>query len=55
MANRKFYDLEPRCGSHYLLENGRAIARFDSLEKAEAVRSAFVDAMVELFDDKDAH
>lgn len=37
----KFYDLEPRGGSHYLLENGQPIARFNCLEKAEAAREVF--------------
>ena len=37
--NFKFYDLQPRDGSHYLLENGEPIARFNELSKAEAVRA----------------
>ena len=36
---RKFYDLAPAAGSYYLLENGKPIARFDELAKAEAVRA----------------
>jgi hypothetical protein len=49
-SDRKFYDLEPCDGSHYLLENGKPIARFDSLEKAEAVRASFVEELVEMYD-----
>jgi hypothetical protein len=42
MTENKFYDLEPRSGSHCLIENGDAIARFDELAKAEAVRALYV-------------
>jgi hypothetical protein len=38
----KFYDLHRRDGSHYLLENGEPIARFDEFWKAEAVRARYV-------------
>ena len=41
---RKFYDLEPGEGSHYLCENGVQIARFDDLVKAEAVRELYMQA-----------
>jgi hypothetical protein len=37
-----FYDIEPGDDSHYLCANGRPIARFDELAKAEAVRDALV-------------
>jgi len=45
-----FYDLEPRDGSHYLLENGKPIARFDELEKAEALRAHLVAELAEQLD-----
>ena len=34
---RKFYDIETRNGWYYLCENGRPIARFNTLAEAEAV------------------
>jgi hypothetical protein len=40
--NLKFYDLQPRDGSHYLLGNGEPIARLNELSKAEAVCARYV-------------
>jgi hypothetical protein len=39
---RKFYEIQPRSGSYYLLENGEPIARFNKLEKAEAAHAMYV-------------
>jgi hypothetical protein len=41
-AQPKFYEIQTRSGSHYLLENGEPIARFNQLEKAEAARAMYV-------------
>jgi hypothetical protein len=38
----KYYEIQPWSGSHYLLENGEPIARFNELEKAEAARAMYV-------------
>jgi hypothetical protein len=38
----KHYQIQTRSGSHYLLENGEPIARFNQLEKAEAARAGLV-------------
>jgi hypothetical protein len=46
----KFYDIEPRGDSHYLLENGRPIARFNDLAKAQAVRAQFIEELAAEFD-----
>lgn len=43
----KSYDLQPSGGSHHLCENGVPIARFDELERAEAVRARFVAEIAE--------
>jgi hypothetical protein len=45
-----FYDIEPRAGSHYLLKNGQAIARFDELARAEEVRTGRVAAVAKRFE-----
>jgi hypothetical protein len=42
---RKFYDIVPGDGSHYLCENGRPIARFNDLAKAEAVRANLINEL----------
>jgi hypothetical protein len=38
----KYYEIQPGSSSHYLLENGEPIARFNELEKAEAARAMYV-------------
>ena len=44
----KFYDIEPAgYGSHYLLENGRPIARFGELAASEATRESFCRELIE--------
>jgi hypothetical protein len=48
--NFKFYDLQPRDGSHYLLENGEPIARFNELEKAEAVRAGLAAEIAAMYE-----
>ena len=46
----KFYDLESRGGSWYLLENGQPIARFDEVGAAEAVRESFCQELIARFE-----
>jgi hypothetical protein len=48
--NFKFYDLQPREGSHYLLENGEPIARFNELSKAEAVRAGLIAEIAAMYE-----
>lgn len=43
----KVYEIMPGSGSDYLFENGRPIARFNDLAKAEAVRARFVAEVAE--------
>ena len=52
MPKHKFYDLQPGAGSHHLCENGVPIARFDDLEKAEAVRARYVAEIAEIHERK---
>jgi hypothetical protein len=46
----KSYDIEPRGGSHYLLENGKPIARFNTLKTAIAAREQFVEQLAEEYE-----
>ena len=48
MPKDKFYDIQPGDGSHHLCENGVPIARFDELEKAEAVRARYMADIAEI-------
>jgi hypothetical protein len=48
--NFKFYDLQSRDGSHYLLENGELIARFNELCKAEAVHARYVSDIAAMYE-----
>jgi hypothetical protein len=49
---RLFYDLEPGDDSHYLCANGRSIARFNELAKAEAVRASYVEEIAAMYERK---
>jgi hypothetical protein len=40
-------DIEPKSGYHYLMINGLEAGRFDSIQKALAVREVFLQAQVE--------
>ena len=46
----KYYEIQPRSGSHYLLENGEPIARFNELEKAEAARAMYVAELAAMYE-----
>ena len=46
-SKMKFYDIQPQDGSHYICENGKQIARFDDLGKAELLRATLVDRQVQ--------
>ena len=46
----KYYEIQPRSGSHYLLENGEPIARFNELEKAEAARAMYVADLAAMYE-----
>ena len=52
--NAPFYDLEPGDGSHYLLQDGHPIARFNKLAKAEAVRSELMAELAERLEKENA-
>ena len=39
-------DIEPRSGYHYLIVNGQAADRFDSIQKALAARDVFLEAVI---------
>jgi hypothetical protein len=46
----KYYEIQPRSGSHYLLESGEPIARFNELEKAEAARAMYVAELAAMYE-----
>jgi hypothetical protein len=46
----KYYEIQARSGSHYLLENGEPIARFNELEKAEAARAMYVAELAAMYE-----
>ena len=48
----KYYEIQTRSGSHYLLENGEPIARFNELEKAEAARTMYVAELAAMYERK---
>jgi uncharacterized membrane protein YccC len=46
----KYYEIQPGSGSHYLLENGEPIARFNELEKTEAARAMYVAELAAMYE-----
>jgi hypothetical protein len=46
----KYYEIQAKSGSHYLLENGEPIARFNELEKAEAARAMYVAEVTAMYE-----
>jgi hypothetical protein len=46
----KYYEIQARSGSHYLLENGEPIARFNELEKAEAARAMYAGEVAAMYE-----
>jgi hypothetical protein len=53
MILHNYYEISPRNGSHYLLQNGREIAGFDDVATAEQARAGYVAEVAAAYEEAD--